>query len=202
MSLIKNIVFDLGGVLIDWNPKYVYRKIFDSEEKVDWFLENICTFDWNEQQDRGKLIEESTNELIAKHPEYESEIKAYYDKWADMLGGPISRTVDLLTQIKNDKKYNLYALTNWSAETFPVALERYSFLQYFEDIIVSGTEKCKKPDVRIYKILIDRTNIIPSESIFIDDSARNIAAAKILGFQTFHFDHHDKVKELSAKLMG
>src|SRR5215212_5971306 len=138
---ITTIIFDLGGVLIDWNPRYVYRTIFDNEEKIDWFFENICTNEWNEHQDSGRSLKEATEELVAKHPEHENEIRAYYDRWEEMLGGPINETVEILRSLKEANKYKLYALTNWSAETFPVALQRYDFLQWFDGIVMSGEEK-------------------------------------------------------------
>src|SRR5450432_3495965 len=108
---ITTIIFDLGGVLIDWNPRYVYRRIFDTEEKIDWFFENICTNEWNENQDAGRSLLEATEELVAKYPAYETEVRAYYDKWEEMLGGPITETVEILRLLKETKKYKMYALT-------------------------------------------------------------------------------------------
>ena len=141
---ITTIIFDLGGVLIDWNPRYVYRQIFDNEEKIDWFFENICTHEWNEHQDAGRSLQEATEELVAKFPEYENEVRAYYGRWEEMLGGPVNETVEILHLLKQLNKYNLYALTNWSAETFPVALERYDFLKWFDGIVMSGEEKTRR----------------------------------------------------------
>ncbi len=109
---IKTIIFDLGGVLIDWNPRYVYRQIFENEEKINWFFENICTSDWNEKQDAGRSLQEATEELVAKHPEYEHEVRAYYGRWEEMLGGPIDATVEILRKLKHEHKYQMYALTN------------------------------------------------------------------------------------------
>ena len=160
---ITTIIFDLGGVLIDWNPRYVYRHIFDTEEKIDWFFENICTNEWNENQDAGRSLQEATEELVAKYPEYEKEVRAYYDRWEEMLGGPINETVEILRSLKDAEKYNMYALTNWSAETFPVALERYDFLQWFDGIVMSGEEKTRKPFADIYQILLTRFNVDPSK---------------------------------------
>src|SRR5687768_4547052 len=122
---INTIIFDLGGVLIDWNPRYVYRTIFKTEEEIEWFFENICTNDWNEEQDAGRLLSEATEELVTKHPRWENEIRAYYGRWEEMLGGPINETVEIFRKLKQNKELKFYALTNWSAETFPVALERY-----------------------------------------------------------------------------
>lgn len=185
---ISAIIFDLGGVLIDWNPRYVYRGIFDNEEKIDWFFENICTPDWNEKQDAGRSLQEATEELVLKHPEYENEIKAYYGRWEEMLGGPIAETVEVLRILKDTKKYKMYALTNWSAETFPVALERYDFLKWFDGIVMSGEEKTRKPFPEIYEVLLSRFNVNASEALFIDDSLRNIKGAEAIGIAGLHFE--------------
>ncbi len=185
---VKTIIFDLGGVLIDWNPRYVYRDIFDDEEKIDWFFENICTSDWNEKQDAGRSLQEATEELVLKHPEYENEVRAYYGRWEEMLGGPINDTVEILRTIKEANNYNLYALTNWSAETFPVALDRYDFLKWFDGIVMSGEEKTRKPFADIYHTLLSRFKIDPSEALFIDDSLRNIKGAEEVGINGIHFE--------------
>ena len=185
---IKTIIFDLGGVLIDWNPRYVYRDIFDDEEKIDWFFENICTNEWNEKQDAGRSLQEATEELVLKHPEYEIEVRAYYGRWEEMLGGPINDTVEILRTIKGANNYNLYALTNWSAETFPVALDRYDFLKWFDGIVMSGEEKTRKPFADIYHTLLSRFKVDPSEALFIDDSLRNIKGAEEVGIKGIHFE--------------
>ncbi len=184
---ITTIIFDLGGVLIDWNPRYVYRQIFDSEEKIDWFFENICTGEWNEKQDAGRSLEEATEELVLKHPDYEDAVRAYYGRWEEMLGGPIPGTVEILKRLIGTKKYKLYALTNWSAETFPVALGRYDFLRWFEGIVMSGEEKTRKPFADIYQLLLNRFGVNPAEAIFIDDSLRNIRGAEQEGITGIHF---------------
>ncbi len=119
MQKIKAIIFDLGNVLIDWNPKYVFDKLIEDEERRKHFFENICTPDWNEEQDAGRPIKQATEELIAKHPDWKEAIEAFYGRWIEMLGGPISDTVEILRSLKEKRQYKLYALTNWSAETFP-----------------------------------------------------------------------------------
>ena len=184
---IKTIIFDLGGVLIDWNPKRLYKKIFAEEQEMDKFLAEVCTMDWNEQQDAGRSIAEANAILIEQFPEYENEIKAYYGRWEEMLGGAIEGTVAILKYLKNKTNYRLYALTNWSAETFPIALERFDFLQLFEGILVSGKEGLKKPDLRIYQLILDRYEINPASTMFIDDNARNIEAAREVGIDAVHF---------------
>jgi 2-haloacid dehalogenase len=193
--MIETIIFDLGGVLIDWNPRYVYRKIFSDEAKMEDFLTNVTTMEWNEQQDAGHLIADATRELIAKHPESEPEIRAYYDRWTEMLNGAIQETVDILTKVHEGKKYRLYALTNWSGELFPYALANFDFLQYFKGIVVSGDEKMKKPDIRIYDLILDRYEIDPKTAVFIDDNERNIKAAATTGLQTIHFKSPQQLAE-------
>jgi 2-haloacid dehalogenase len=189
MSNIKTVIFDLGGVLIDWNPRYLYRKIFKNEDEIDWFLNNICTSEWNDAQDAGRSFEEATQLLIRQHPEFEEPITAWYGRWQETIRGPIQETVDTLEQIKNSGKYRLYALTNWSAETFPWAYENFKFLHWFEGIVVSGVEKSRKPFPEFYQILFDRYKITPAEAIFIDDNIKNIEGAKAVGLQTIHFQN-------------
>ena len=187
MNDINTVIFDFGGVLIDWNPRYVYRQIFDSEEKIDWFFENICTMDWNEDQDAGRSLHEATSMKIMEFPEYAEEIKAYYGRWEEMLGGPIQDTVEIFNKLRQNEELKIYGLTNWSAETFPVALERYSFLHEFDGIVVSGQEKTRKPFKEIYDILLNRYTIQPQRSVFIDDNARNVEAAQAIGINSIHF---------------
>ena len=197
---IDTIIFDLGGVLIDWNPRYVYRKIFKTEQEIEWFLENVTTPDWNENQDAGYPLHKATEELVAKHPEWEPEIKAYYGRWLEMLGGQIHETVEVLQQLKHTGKYRLYALTNWSAETFPHALERFEFFKLFEGVVVSGEEKMRKPSVEFYKIVLDRYRLDPSTTVFIDDSLRNVKGAEAVGITGIHFHNPSQLKEELGRL--
>lgn len=196
--MIDTIIFDLGGVLIDWNPRYLYRKIFDDEAKMEDFLANITTHDWNELQDGGRPLAEATEILVTEHPEWEAEIRAFYGRWEEMLGGPIYGTVELLETLKNSGRYRMLALTNWSAETFPVAKERYDFLGWFEGILVSGEEMLKKPDVRIYQLMIERYQIDPYKTLFIDDSERNLKGASRVGLNTIHFKSPMQLRERLA----
>jgi 2-haloacid dehalogenase len=192
---IDAIIFDLGGVLIDWNPAYVYDKMFTSEEQKRLFFEKICTPDWNEQQDAGRSLKEATDELLEKHPDWKEYIEAYYGRWEEMLGGPIHGTVEIFKQLKASGKYKLYALTNWSAETFPVALDRYDFLHWFDARVVSGEEKMRKPFPEFYQLLLDRFQLTAEETLFIDDNLRNEQAAKEIGLQTVHFKSPAQLKE-------
>jgi len=185
----KHIVFDLGGVLIDWNPAYLYQRIFRSQEAMGYFLKNICTFEWNEAQDGGRSIADATQILVQRFPEYTFEINSFYRFWPEMLGGAITGTVDLLSRVKSNQNHSLFALTNWSAETFPVAMERFEFLQWFEGILVSGEEKLKKPDPLFYKRLEEKYALNSSKIVFIDDNLRNIAAAERLGWDVIRFQN-------------
>lgn len=188
MAGITTIIFDLGGVLVDWNPKYVFNEsYFDTIEKRDYFLNHICTLDWNEQQDAGYPIEKAVAEKVAEHPGWEKDIRTYYDRWQDMLRGPIEDTVAIFRQLKRNPALKFYALTNWSAELFPVALEKFDFLHWFDGRVVSGEEKMKKPSHEFYQLLLNRYNVKAGEALFIDDNLRNVTAAKSLGIESTHF---------------
>ncbi len=192
--MIDTIIFDLGGVLIDWNPKYVYRDVFNGDEsKVDWFLNTICTMEWNEEHDAGRFIEDGNKLLIEKFPEHERLIRTYYERWHEMLGGPIQEGVEILHKLRKANNHQLYALTNWSAETFPVAIERYDFLQYFKGIVVSGAEKTRKPFKPIYEILLNRYNLRPESAVFIDDNPLNVAGARALGIHAIQFKNSQQL---------
>jgi 2-haloacid dehalogenase len=184
---IDAIIFDLGGVLIDWNPSYVFDKMFSDEEQKKHFFENICTHEWNEKQDAGRPLKEATEELVHKHPEWKEYIEAYYGRWEEMLGGPIHETVEILRQLKEAGRHKIYALTNWSAELFPIALERYEFLHWFDGRVVSGEEKTRKPFPEFYQLILDRFQLTPQETLFIDDNLRNAEAAEKIGLQTIRF---------------
>lgn len=190
----NTIIFDLGAVLIDWNPRYLYRKIFKTEEEIDWFLENICTHDWNEKQDAGRSFEEATNELLAVHPAHEDAIRAWYGRWQETITGPIQGTVDIFRELKESGRYKIYALTNWSAETFPWAQDRFEFLQWFDGIVVSGIEKTRKPFPEFFQIMFDRYQINPGSALFIDDNLRNIEGGRALGLPGIHFSSPEKLR--------
>jgi 2-haloacid dehalogenase len=199
MKQFDTIVFDLGGVLIDWKPEYVYRTIFKTEEEVQWFLHNITTGDWNEEQDAGKSLASATEELVAKFPEQEANIRVFYDRWEEMLGGPIQGTVEVFRELKKNAANKTYALTNWSAETFPIALQKYDFLHWFDGRLVSGEEMTRKPFMDIYEKLIERFSINPSTAIYIDDNKRNLYPAQELGMHTIHFHSPEQLRnELKA----
>lgn len=184
---IDTLIFDLGGVLIDWDPRYLYCKLFATEAEIDYFLTHITDSDWNEQQDAGRPLAEATEELVARHPEWEAQIRAFYGRWTEMLKGPIEPTLALLKELKAQQRYGLFALTNWSAETWPIAWERYEFLHWFEGILVSGQEKIRKPHPRIYQLMEERFPLQLSTSLFIDDNLRNVKAARREGLSSIHF---------------
>ena len=194
MRNITSVVFDIGGVLIDWNPRHLFRKVFESDEEMEWFLSNICTYEWNVQQDGGKLFSVATAELSAKYPEYSDKIAMYYGRWTEMLGGEIKGTVRIFHELKSNGM-PLYALSNWSHEAFPVAYERYGFMKQFDGLVVSGYEKLLKPDHAIYRVLMERYGINPAESVYIDDNRPNAEAAGELGFHAIHFLSPDQLRE-------
>ena len=194
---IENIIFDFGGVLVDWNPRYLYRNYFQDESGMEHFLRHICTDEWNLEQDRGRSLADGTRLLLEKFPEYHSLIKLYYDQWEVMLHGDIPETVSLLYQLK--EKYKLFGLTNWSAETIPVAYERFSFFKAFDGIVVSGEEKLIKPDKKLYHLLLDRYNLKAECTIFIDDNIKNIKAAEEIGLIAIHFENSS---QLEAELLS
>lgn len=193
--MTKTIIFDLGGVLINWDPRNLYRKIFEDEERMEYFLANICTSDWNEEQDGGRSLADGTNLLVEQHPEWEKEIRAFYGRWKEMLGGAIQGTLDILTRLKKSGNYKIYALTNWSAETYPIAQEQFEFLSWFEGVLVSGAEKMKKPDPKFYQLMLDRFDIEPSTTLFTDDNLRNVKAARAVGIPTIHFQSPRQLEE-------
>ncbi len=200
LESIKNIIFDFGGVLMDWDPRYFYASYFNDDEKMNYFLENIAQSSWNIEQDRGRPLHEGTEVLVTMHPEWEKEIRAYYDNWTTMLRAEIPENVHVLRKLATTD-YALFGLTNWSQETFPYALENYDFFELFGGkIVVSGDEKLIKPDPEIWKLLLNRYKIEAHDSVFIDDNAENIDAAKNLGFKTIHVDTDTNLEDELRKL--
>jgi 2-haloacid dehalogenase len=184
---IQNIVFDFGGVLVDWNPRYLYEQLIKDDREREYFLTRVCTEAWNTQQDAGRSLKEATELLQKEFPQYRALIHSYYDRWEEMLKGEISANVKVLHQLKSSG-YPMYGLTNWSGETFPIALRRFPFFAEFDGIVVSGDEKMIKPGQEIYFLLLERYRIKAENTLFIDDNRKNIAVAGEIGFQTVHFD--------------
>jgi 2-haloacid dehalogenase len=193
--MIDAVIFDLGGVLIDWNPRYLYRKIFaGNEERMEYFLTHVANHHWNERQDAGRLFSEAVAELSTQYPEFKDEICAYQERWHEMLKGPIHETVQILKELQ-EAGVALYALTNWSAETFPVAQQRFDFLSWFKDVGLSGAEKMKKPDPRFYQLLLKRNHLQPERCLFIDDVQVNVEGARAVGLQSLQFTGAENLRK-------
>ena len=180
------IVFDLGGVLIDWNPRHLYRKLFQDETAMEWFLEEVCHLAWNLEQDRGRTFADAIEEAALRHPDQRAMIEAYHRRWEEMIAGAIEGSVAILEELAV-AGYELHALTNWSAETFPIGRARFAFLKRFGTILVSGEERLVKPDARIYQLLLERIAHPAQRCIYIDDSQPNVEAAAALGFDAIRF---------------
>lgn len=202
MSTIDTIVFDLGGVLIDWNPRYVYQTLFETEAEIDEFLATVCTGAWNAEQDRGRSLCQGTQSLIEQYPQWDTHIWAYYGRWPEMLGGPIYETVDLLQSLKQGGQYRLLALTNWSMETFPFAKRRYEFLTWFEGILVSGEEGVIKPEPAIYQLLFERYGVDPAKAVFLDDSEKNVVGAREVGLHAIQVKSPMQLREDLADMLS
>lgn len=196
----RNVIFDLGGVLIDWNPRYLFRDLFVGDEAaMEAFLAGVCSPAWNERQDAGRTIAEAEAELVGRFPEQERLIRAYYAGFDRMLGGAIDGTVAVLEDLAA-AGVPLYALTNWSAETFPHALRRFPFLGSFRDIVVSGRIGLIKPDRRIFDHLLAKTGIDAAASVFIDDSPKNVAGAAAAGLSAIQFRSPGELRRMLAGL--
>lgn len=181
------VIFDFGGVLIDWNPRYLYRKLFgDDEQAMETFLAEVTTPEWNLRQDAGRSWDEAVRLLTDEHPTKAELIAAYQHRWEETLGGAIDDSLHILRELK-EAGHPLYGLTNWSHETFPFARERFDFLTLFDGIVVSGEEGMIKPDPRLYQTLLERYDIDPATAIFIDDNKANVDAAEALGIHGIHF---------------
>ena len=199
--MIKNIIFDFGGVLLDWNPRYLYKSYFNNDEEMEHFLADICNGEWNIKQDAGRPFAEAVKELQAKFPEYAEAIQMYDDDWEKMLKCELPESIDLLKELKS-MGYGIYGLTNWSAEKIGYAFANYSFFSLFDGIVVSGVEKVVKPDRKIYEILLERYSLKPGECVFIDDNQDNVDMAKVLGINAIRFDNIGNVKEHLETLLN
>lgn len=181
-----NIVFDLGMVLIEWDPRHLYRKVFGDTAKMEWFLATVCTNDWNLEQDRGRSFDAAVDEVTARHPDFAREIAMYRDRWMEMVPGAIEGSVKILEEL-NHKGVPLYAITNWNGDTFRATRRRFPFLSLFKDIVVSGNEKLLKPEPAIFHLLANRAGISLQNSLFIDDSLKNVRGAIAVGMRGHHF---------------
>jgi 2-haloacid dehalogenase len=193
------VIFDFGGVLVDWNPRHLYRQLFGTDEiGMERFLAEVCTPEWNLRQDAGRPWAEAVAALVALHPEQADLIRAYHERWIETLAGPIEESVTILREL-DQAGHRLYGLTNWSQETFPLARARYSFFDWFDGIVVSGVEGIVKPDARLYVRLLERYDIDPARAVFIDDNQHNVQTAVALGIHGIHFRSPPELRaELAA----
>lgn len=198
-SNIDTIIFDLGGVLVDWDPMNLYKKVFVSEEKANWFLVTICTPEWNVEQDGGRTIAEAVELKIIEFPEYKKEIELFYERWEEMFSGVIQANIEVQQQLIANPNYKVYALTNWSAEKWEIALELFPFFNDFDGVIVSGIEKTRKPFDAIYQLLLDRFNINPEKALFIDDNLENVNAAKKNKINSLQFTGNEQLIDQISK---
>ncbi len=193
MSKIRSIIFDFGGVLLDWNPNNLYNRFFHDQGEIDRFLSEINFPDWNLQQDKGRPFSEGVTELSLKFPHYSHLIRAYHEYWEESIVGPINGSVDILRRLKK-ARYSIYGLSNWSAETFPIAFDKYDFFRLFDGIVISGEVKVAKPDPAIFELMLKMINRPAIECLFIDDSEFNISIAQRLGFAAIHFKSPDQLE--------
>lgn len=180
------VVFDVGGVLIDWDPRYLYRQLLPDEEAVERFLAEVCTPEWNREQDRGRSWDEAVAQLSGRFPTHAPLIAAYRTRWLEMVSGEVAETVALLAAL-HEQQVPLYALTNFSTEKFAEIRARFGFFDWFRGIVVSGQEQLIKPDPRLYRVLLERYSLDPVRTVFVDDRGDNIAAARSLGMTGLHF---------------
>jgi 2-haloacid dehalogenase len=195
---IDAVVFDIGGVLLDWDPRYLYRQLFDDEQEMERFLSEICTLEWHQAHDRGKSFEASCTELASLHPEYAEMIHAWGRRSEEMIAGPIAGSVEILRRLKN-AGVRCYALTNMETETYPLRVKRFPFMSWFDGVVVSAFEGVVKPEREIFERLLERFNLRPESTLFIDDSERNVRAARELGIQAVLFESPEAFEQLLAE---
>ena len=196
----NTVVFDLGGVLIDWNPRYLYRKLFNGDEPaMEDFLTNICSPAWNKQQDAGRSFAEGCASLRAIYPEASHHIAAWFERYDEMLAGPIQGTVDILSELRH-RGVPCYALSNWSAETFPYAQRRFEFLEWFEGVMLSGRVRLVKPDQQFFRLFLKTFTIDPADAVFIDDLRPNVEAAIGAGMHGIVFGDPPTLRKELTKL--
>ena len=195
-----NVVFDLGAVLIEWDPRHLYRQVFDDRDEMEWFLAHVCHPEWNLEQDRGRSFADAVIEAKTRHPKYAAEIEAYHLRWSEMVPGAIAGTVDILETL-HKRGTPLYAITNWNGDTFRETKLRFPFLSLFRDIVVSGDEKLIKPDPAIYQLLCKRNGLEIENCVFIDDSLKNVKGAEAVGMKAIHFTSPENLRT-GLKLLG
>jgi 2-haloacid dehalogenase len=193
-SAIEAVVFDIGGVLLDWDPRHLYRKLFADEEAMNRFLEQVCTMEWHQRHDRGYSVVESCEKLATAHPEHAELIRAWGSRSEEMVAGPIDGTVEILQELRR-AGVACYALSNMERESYPRRVARYPFLSWFDGAVVSGFEGVIKPDPEIFKLLLSRFDLRPERTLLIDDSAANVEAASGLGMHALQFRSPAQLRE-------
>lgn len=201
MFMVKHIVFDLGGVLVDWNPRHLYRQVFKSAEEMEHFLQYVCSSEWNSRLDAGLPFAEGITERCQAFPHYQREIRLYWERWPEMIVGAIDPVVEVFQHFRQVGSFGVFALSNWSTETFPLALARLPFLSQFNGLVLSGQEGVGKPNPRIYSILLERYQLKATDCLFIDDRLENVKTALDLGFLALHFRDPDTLK-IQLRQMG
>jgi 2-haloacid dehalogenase len=182
----KNVVFDIGGVLLRWDPRHLYRKIFADEAQMEWFLREVCTTEWNIEQDRGRSWDEAIAVLIKRHPDWAAEIRAFHERWPEMVVGVFDENVAVLQSLRM-AGVPTWAITNFSADKFRLAMEIYPFLAGFKGIVVSGQHRLIKPEPAIFEFFFSRYKLDPGDCLFVDDSRLNVDTAQALGMRAIHF---------------
>ena len=193
-------LFDLGGIFFDWDPKFFYKSVFDSEYELNFFLDEVCNNEWNLLHDSGLSIADGENEYISKYPKYKDQIRMFFPNHRKMIRGTFQSSIDQLISLKS-KNFLCYVLSNWSAESFIGMKDNYPFLNKFDGMIISGEHKMTKPNKNIYELAIKKFNLIPEETVFIDDKIENIEAAELIGFKTIHLTNPLKIKEEIIKFI-
>lgn len=191
--MVKNIIFDFGAVLVDWNPKHLYGPYFNDEARMEHFLGEICPYSWNTTVDGGRSTADATAERLSLYPEWEREIRMYYGQWEKMLGGEIPGMEAIVRDLKG-RGYGVWGLTNWSAETFPVVRDRYPVFSLLDGYVVSGEEKMLKPEARFYRLLLSRYSLRAEECVFIDDNPANIEGAEAVGIRGIVFEDAESLR--------
>jgi 2-haloacid dehalogenase len=195
----NTVVFDLGNVLVRWNPRLLYEQLITDADELERFFETVITHDWIREQDAGRTFEQGIAILAAQFPYYHSQIRAFWERWEEMVPGQIDGTVEILAELKK-RETPLYALTNWSHETFPIARPRFPFFEWFDGIVVSGEVGLIKPDARIYHHLLERFDLTAGDCVFIDDSAANVAGAEAVGITGLHFQSPERLRRELGEL--
>lgn len=197
---ITTLIFDFGGVLIEWDPRNLYRRYFDDEEAMEQFLEEIDFMEWNAHQDKGRSFTEGVTELSAKFPQHAQLIHAYHDHWEESIGEPITATIEIVRRLKA-AGWPVYGLSNWSSETFPITRRKHNFFDILDGYLLSGEVNLVKPDPAIFQSLLDKIGRRAQECLFIDDSLANIEAARRLGFVCIHYRSPEQL-EGNLKQLG